>query len=71
MLPEGQTIELVQTREVPEGNRVQCAKGALHKKGRSVHASKAPPQAMSNDTETPPPSRPMRSLLTFLWGEGV
>ena len=41
----------------------RCAKGALRKKGRSVHAPDAP--APSDDVETPPPSHPSRTLLTF------
>lgn len=70
-LPDGQTAQPVQTKMVMgcRGPEETYAKRAVRQKERSAHSPNAP--APSDDAESPPPSRLIRILLTFSWGEEV
>ena len=72
-MPGGQTGEAVQTRKFQHGDGVQCtkemcAKGAMCKKGRSVHAPNAP---SPGDDLDPAPFTSRKNPAQLLPGEAV
>ena len=67
-MPGGQKAEPVQTRKVQVAmgcgaQKQMCGKGACVQEGKICVRPKCP--HLSSDADNPPPSHPIRTLLTF------